>query len=184
MSTTCEIEFENNPMKVVYGGQLLRATVRLNLTKEKKVRGVYFQLYGRAYASWTEYEWFGGLNSNRWKVYTGNEEYLNEVSYFVGPVVGAVSRKQARVLRKSTRKFKLAPGAYTFNFECLLPDLPTSIESKYGSIRYFARCVVDIIYPGRKICETPFFVVRPIDLNMDPMLRVNLKVKFLIDNEI
>ncbi|XP_055302464.1 arrestin domain-containing protein 17-like [Sitodiplosis mosellana] len=172
MPTTCEIEFENNPLKVVYAGQLLRVALRLNLTKQKKVRGVYFQLYGSACASWTEYEWFGGLHSNRWKIYNGNEEYLNKVSYFVGPVVGDVSRKAARILRKSTRKFKLAPGAYKYNFECTLPpDLATSIEAKHGHIRYFARFVVDIIYPCRKIYEVPFFVIRPFDLNLNPILR-------------
>lgn len=168
MSITCDIEFVNNPMKVVYAGQCLRATMRLNLTKQKTVRGVYFGVYGKACASWMEYKWF----DDRWKVYTGKEEYLNEVTYFVGPIVGRVSNEQARMLRKSTRRFKLAPGTYTYDFECLLPDLPTSIEAKCGHIRYIARFVIDIIYPCRKIYEIPFFVIRPIDLNVDPILRV------------
>lgn len=174
MPTTCEIEFANNPLKVFYSGQSLRAVLRLNLTKQKNVRGVYFQLYGSACASWTEYEWFGGLHSNRWKIYNGSEEYLNKVSYFVGPLVGNVSRKQARILRKSTRKFKLAPGVHNYTFECVLPsDLPTSFEAKHGHIRYCARFVVDIIYPCRKICELPFFVIKPFDLNLNPILHVS-----------
>lgn len=174
MPTVCEIEFEKNPTKMVYAGQLLRANIRLSLTKQKTLRGVYFQLYGSSKASWTEYEWFGSLHTNRWKIYTGNEEHLNRVSYFVGPMVGVVSRKDARILKKSTRKFKLAPGVYNFNFECMLANnLPTSIEARHGHIRYFARFVVDIIYPCRKVFEVPFFVIKPIDLNANPILRVS-----------
>lgn len=47
MSTTCKIEFENNPRRVVYAGQLLRGRVRLNLTKSKTVRGLYIRIHGR-----------------------------------------------------------------------------------------------------------------------------------------
>lgn len=54
MPTTCVISFDN-PDGVYYAGQLLRGTVVLTLTKEKKVRGVFVKVYGRAYAYWTEY---------------------------------------------------------------------------------------------------------------------------------
>lgn len=37
--TTCLIEFDNNPQKVFYGGQLLSGQVSLTLHKEKTVRG-------------------------------------------------------------------------------------------------------------------------------------------------
>lgn len=78
MPTTCEIDFENNPLKVIYAGQLLRGTVRLNLTEEKNVRGVYIRIHGTAHCHWTE-----GSGDNR-KSYTGDEDYLNERTYFVG----------------------------------------------------------------------------------------------------
>lgn len=54
MPTTCVISFDN-PDGVYYAGQLLNGTVELTLTKEKKVRGVFVKIYGRAYAYWTEY---------------------------------------------------------------------------------------------------------------------------------
>lgn len=38
--TTCLIEFDDNPQKVFYGGQLLSGRVTLQLHKEKTVRGV------------------------------------------------------------------------------------------------------------------------------------------------
>lgn len=78
MPTSIEIEFENNPQKVVYAGQLLRGTVRLTLTEEKNVRGIYIRIYGKAYAHWTK----GGGKSRR--SYTGEEHYLNETTYFLG----------------------------------------------------------------------------------------------------
>lgn len=52
MSTSCEIEFENNPRKIVYAGQLLRGAVRLNLAKKITVRGVYVRINGKAFAKW------------------------------------------------------------------------------------------------------------------------------------
>lgn len=57
MPTTCVIAFEN-PDRVYYAGQLLRGTVNLTLTNERKVRCVYVRIYGRAYAYWIEY---GGM---------------------------------------------------------------------------------------------------------------------------
>lgn len=78
MPTTCDIDFENNPLKVIYAGQQLRGTVQLTLTEEKKVRGVYIQIRGEAYAHWTK------KRGKRTKHYTGEEEYLNEKTYFVG----------------------------------------------------------------------------------------------------
>lgn len=49
MPTTCEIHFENNPKKVFFSGQKLNITVRLMLTEEIKVRGIYIQLRGTAH---------------------------------------------------------------------------------------------------------------------------------------
>lgn len=78
MPTTCDIEFNNNPQKVLYAGQLLSGSVRLVLTEQKTVRGIYVRIIGKAYCHWTE-----GTGDNR-KSYTGSEEYLNEKTYFVG----------------------------------------------------------------------------------------------------
>lgn len=84
MPTTCEIDFENNPMKVMYAGQLLIGTVRLHLTERKKVRGIYIRLYGTAYARWSISQ-----GKSR-KFFTGIEDYLNEKTYFVGGTDGKV----------------------------------------------------------------------------------------------
>lgn len=92
MPTTCDISFDN-PERVYYAGQMLRGTVRLTLTKEQKVRGVYVRIFGRAYAYWTEHcstdhnrhRRDGDRSSGGHHVsYTGEEDYLDEKTYFVG----------------------------------------------------------------------------------------------------
>lgn len=94
MPTTCDIEFES-PDGVYYAGQLLRGTVRLTLTKEKQVRGVFVRIFGRAYAYWTEYcsvdhnprrnsDGTTTSGSGHHVSYTGEQDYLNEKTYFVG----------------------------------------------------------------------------------------------------
>lgn len=54
MSSTCEIEFENNPRKIVYAGDFIRGKVRLNLTENTNVRCVYIRINGKAKASWQQ----------------------------------------------------------------------------------------------------------------------------------
>lgn len=84
MPTTCDVVFENNPMKVLYSGQLLRGTVRINMTGEKKVRGIFIEIDGIGYARWSR-----SAGKSR-KFHTGNEIYLNERTYFVGGTSGTL----------------------------------------------------------------------------------------------
>lgn len=72
MPTTCEIEFDNNPLKVVYSGQLLRGNVKLTLTDLIKVRGVYLKICDEGYCHWTNERSF-----------TGREDYIDERRCFV-----------------------------------------------------------------------------------------------------
>lgn len=64
-------------------------------------------------------------------------------------------------------------GLYEYNFQCDLPSqLPTSVEGKYGHIRYTARVVLDIpMWPDTEFKER-FTVIKPFDLNKDRSLRV------------
>lgn len=85
MATTCVVEFENNPSKVIYSGQLLRALVTLTIVKPTIVHGIYVRLTGDAYAYWT-----GRRRSNRRrrKSFTRSEKYLDEQIYLVGGTSG------------------------------------------------------------------------------------------------
>lgn len=82
MPTTCTITFTDNPQKVCYSGSLLQGNVFLNLTSAKTVRDIFIKLKGEAYARWTE----GSGKSKR--TYTGEEDYLDERTYFVGDTYG------------------------------------------------------------------------------------------------
>lgn len=177
-SSTCEIEFENNPMRVFFSGQIMRGTVHLKLAKQKQVRRIYIHLYGGAYASWTEYACidFGLHNwySDHRKTFSGKEVYLNDGRYFVGAPEDDESVNATKPLKRWQRIFKMASGAYDYPFEFKLPnDLATSIEGKHGHIRYFAIFVIDAIYPEKKqSLNIPFSVIKPFDLNADPVFRV------------
>lgn len=84
MSVTCEIDFENNPNKIFYAGQLLRGTVRLTLREEEKVRGVFIRIYGKAYCRWTR------RRGKSTVTYVGREDYLNQTTYLIGAEEGII----------------------------------------------------------------------------------------------
>lgn len=75
---------------------------------------------------------------------------------------------------------RLNPGIYQYSFECMLPpELPTSVEGSYGHIRYIVRVVLDFrLHPEIKFEET-FTVIKMINLNYDPALRVT-KAHYLL----
>lgn len=54
----------------------------------------------------------------------------------------------------------------------LPPELPTSVEANIGYIRYLARVVVDIPMAFDKEFEVPFTVIKVVNLNAIPALRV------------
>lgn len=78
MPCTCDIEFENNSRKIYYAGQLLRGTVRLNLTKQITVRSMYVRISGKAFASWIP---------DRRKV-EDEEKYLDKRFYLIKETIG------------------------------------------------------------------------------------------------
>lgn len=63
---------------ILYAGQVLRGTINLTLKEEKKVRGVYVRVYGKAYCRWTR------RHGKQSTTYVGKEDYLNETTYLVG----------------------------------------------------------------------------------------------------
>lgn len=78
MPTLIDIDLENNPEKVLYAGQLLRGTIKLATTSEKRVRGIYVQITGKGYCRWSK-----GSGKSR-NTYTGREYYLDEKTYLYG----------------------------------------------------------------------------------------------------
>lgn len=65
-------------------------------------------------------------------------------------------------------------GTHTYNFQCNLPaELPTSVEGNIGYIRYTARVVVDVPMAFDKDFKQGFTVIRPLNLNNNPEMRVS-----------
>lgn len=83
MPTTCQIKFENNPLKVVHSGKSFHGLVQLNLAEAVNVRGIYIHLYGGAISHWRERIKF-------YRTHNGNEDYLNQRIYFLGGTNGSV----------------------------------------------------------------------------------------------
>lgn len=71
---TCDIELQSNGSNAVHTGQELCGTVRLTLTEEQHLHGIYIQIDGKGFCQWLEYK----------ETFTGRADYLNEIIYFVG----------------------------------------------------------------------------------------------------
>lgn len=86
-----------------------------------------------------------------------------------------------KIKNNFTENIRLPSGNHNYTFECNLPTtLPTSIEGGCGHIRYMSRVVIDIPFWPSKIFTQPFTVIKPIDLNTVPILRVN-KFDFVLE---
>lgn len=70
---------------------------------------------------------------------------------------------------------RIEPGIYSFAFQCDLPDcLPTSCEEKYGYIRYLATVHIERPDIPDKTFSTAFTVIKPCNLNADPIYQVRI----------
>ena len=67
------------------------------------------------------------------------------------------------------------PDIYSYPFECSLPDeCPTSLEGDSGYIRYSATVVIDCSGAPPKAFVQYFSVLKRVDLNAEPLMRVSL----------
>lgn len=70
-------------------------------------------------------------------------------------------------------KVDMQAGTYNYSFECMLPsDLPSSIEGRNGSVRYFVRVIIDNTVLTNEIFKKTLNIIRPMDLNADLLYRV------------
>lgn len=69
----------------------------------------------------------------------------------------------------------LQPGTYNYTFQCNLPiGLPTSVEGVHGYIRYSVTLNLDRpLWPDQEF-EEGFTVIKPVNLNDQPTLRVRI----------
>lgn len=71
-------------------------------------------------------------------------------------------------------KIRMMPGTYSYRFQCVIPpSVPTSVEGSIGHIRYSACLNIDIPMFQSKEFQQTFYVLKAIDLNNHPILRVS-----------
>lgn len=78
-------------------------------------------------------------------------------------------------------QIEIAPGAYQYNFQAVLPALlPTSFEAKHGSIRYLITVVIDRPWKFDLTYKVGFTVVKQLDLNYEnPALKIPTKMEIV-----
>jgi len=145
----------DNPGGVYYGGNVVTGMVVLQLSEEKKARGVRVELTGESSVHWTERRTTGTGDNRRTETrhYRSNETYVNQRVHVMG----------------DGTQMQIAPGSYELPFQLQLPlNIPSSFIGEYGKIVYRIKAVVD--RPWRFDHEThAFFTVDGLyDLNMDP----------------
>ncbi|CRK98609.1 CLUMA_CG012196, isoform A [Clunio marinus] len=152
MVTSCEIRFDNNPKATFQSGQTITGTVILTLTEKKKFRALYLKIEGSAKCMWTVTKGTG--NKRRSVTYSGKEDYLNQVTYLFGSQSG-------------TTPVQIPAGTTTYSFACILPQqIPSSVEGKYGNIRYSCKAVLDRPWKSDKEFRLSFTVIKAEDLNL------------------
>lgn len=104
MPTTCEIEFENNPLKVIYSGETLRGIVHLLVTSEKVIKKGSVKIVGEGNVRWTEHLQRQKYDNHQQKYVTeyytedrtSQENYLHRVIEFI-PENGKSKQKESAI---------------------------------------------------------------------------------------
>lgn len=92
MPTTCVLYYTNN-QTVYHTGDTVSGSVSLTLEKEKTLRGVYVEVYGKAWVRWfktTHENKDDGTQKTVTKAYSGQESHLCWKSHFIGGTDGNV----------------------------------------------------------------------------------------------
>ncbi|XP_055312594.1 arrestin domain-containing protein 17-like [Sitodiplosis mosellana] len=164
MPITCQINFENNPQKIVYSGRKLHITVRLKLTEVLKVRCIYIRLRGMAHVRFVVDDCMCVSSYGKSGHYEADESVLDMRKCLVG---------------RNGKNQVLPVGTHDFSFAYTLPsDLPSTFSSDHGDISYTANVVVHkpiwLKLKSEKICEEKFTVFKTLNLNDYPALRAPL----------
>ncbi|KAK9754050.1 Arrestin (or S-antigen), N-terminal domain [Popillia japonica] len=134
------------------------------LNKPKKIKGILFQVRGCADVKWSEQHTrtVNGRTQYYQTSYYAQEEYFKMKYYCIGG--------QDTII--------LPPGTHIYPFSIVLPpNLPSSFEGMYGTIRYIAKFSLERPWKFNQETKTAFTVVSPYDLNKFPNLLTPFKVQ-------
>ena len=141
-----EVQDGNRPF---FPGQTINGRVILRCQEQKRLRGIYLNLVGRAYVSWsTGYE-----PGQTTRTVTAEEPYFNFRVNLWGGDGGCQ---------------QLPPGNYEWPFSFQLPSvvLPTSYEGNSGKIRYWLEARMDRPRKFDHVSKFAFTILERVDLNL------------------
>lgn len=125
--------------------------------------GIVIRFLGEANTSWSETRKVKddqGKEHDETEWLNGHEEYFEIHFYLLGS--------------KNGPEITLPAGVHTYSVTCALPPtLPSSFEGKWGHIRYTIKVTLDRPWKFDQDTKMAFTVISPIDLNLNPQLKVN-----------
>lgn len=76
---------------------------------------------------------------------------------------------------------ELPAGTHSYPFTCALPPtLPSSFEGEFGHVRYTIKVTLDRPWKFDQDMKMAFTVISPVDLNVNPRVKVCVVVKKII----
>ncbi|XP_062555170.1 arrestin domain-containing protein 3-like [Armigeres subalbatus] len=148
----CDIRFDNNPNGIFKAGDAASGSVSLTLTQAKKVRGICLVITGFAETFWDDKVPHGPKNKKTKAQFKGREEYISQKSYLIGSETGS--------------PLDLATGTTHYYFRFNVPPLaPTSMEGKYGHVRYLVKVTLERPWKYDHNFQIPFTVLAKTDFD-------------------
>ncbi|EAT44770.1 AAEL003869-PA [Aedes aegypti] len=166
----CDIRFDNNPNGIFKAGEAASGSISLTLTQPKKVRGICLFITGFAETFWEDKVPHGPKNKKTKAQFKGREDFIAQKSYVVGSETGS--------------PLDLATGTthYYFRFN-IPPSAPTSMEGKYGHVRYLVKVALERPWKYDHNFQLPFTVLAKTDFdensaNMKKPIKMEDQLRF------
>lgn len=149
--------------------------------KRMTYRGTEVYLYARKYFVGGPVSSVNAIDTDTDAPTTANTSTnVDENSSATGSGRGDTSAASATstTAASSSATIRLQPGEHVYTFTCTLPaNLPTSFEGTFGNIRYRAEVTVNVpLWPDKTFAEG-FTVIRSVDLNALPDVRLRSHVE-------
>lgn len=146
--------------RTFYPGEALNGTIRLKVNKELKLRGLRIEFHGKAHIHWTETT--GSGDHRRTRSYNNSQTYIDTLATLFGKGPGQCGDDPV-----------LQPGEYSYPFQFLIPNqnMPTSVEARYGYVRYWLKGIIDRPWRFDITTKAAFTMLEYVDINVPQLLQ-------------